>query len=67
VRLGAGAVAAVAQGWLQSPFGRREAPLRVIGPCGSKRLMFHLQKAYAKLPAPGIAVEVKEFRGDDPS
>jgi ribonuclease Z len=32
-------------GWLQSHFGRREAPSRLIGPSASKRPMSHLQKA----------------------
>src|ERR1700704_4935680 len=34
-------------GWLQSFFGTRKVPLRVIGPEGAKTLMTHLGKAYA--------------------
>jgi ribonuclease Z len=61
-------------GWLQSDFGTRRKPFRVIGPMGAKTLMFHLEQAYAadiririadeKLPPEGIAVEVQEFDGD---
>src|SRR5216683_7067845 len=34
-------------GWLSSPYGRRTAPFRVIGPIGAKSLMSNLEKAYA--------------------
>jgi ribonuclease Z len=60
-------------GWLQSHFGARAKPFRVIGPAGAKNLMLHLEQAYAldiairiedeKLPAEGIAVQV-EFDTD---
>jgi ribonuclease Z len=61
-------------GWLQSPFGTRKAPFRVIGPTGAVILMSHLQQAYAadikiraadeKLPPEGIAISVTEFDRD---
>ena len=61
-------------GWLQSHFGTRKSPFRVIGPVGAKTLMEHLQRAYAldikiriadeKLPPEGSAVAVEEFGTD---
>ena len=61
-------------GWLNSHFGTRTKPLRVIGPRGARTLMRNLEKAYAadikirvedeKLPAAGVAVEVEEFGTD---
>jgi ribonuclease Z len=61
-------------GWLQSYFGTRTAPLRVIGPEGAGILMSHLQQAYAldvsiriedeKLPPQGAAIDVSEFNTD---
>ena len=61
-------------GWLQSYFGTRTAPLRVIGPEGAKTLMTHLELAYAldvsiriedeKLPPQGAAIDVSEFGAD---
>ena len=61
-------------GWLQSYFGTRTAPLRVIGPEGAKTLMTHLEQAYAldvsiriedeKLPPQGAAIDVSEFDTD---
>src|SRR5207253_11360279 len=52
-------------GWLESHFGTRKAPFKVIGPPGAKRLMENLERAYAddikiriadeKLPLSGIA------------
>jgi ribonuclease Z len=61
-------------GWLQSYFGTRTAPLRVIGPEGAKTLMTHLERAYAldvsiriadeKLPPQGAAISVEEFSAD---
>jgi ribonuclease Z len=61
-------------GWLQSHFGTRTSPFRVIGPVGAKTLMSHLEQAYAldiqiriadeKLSRAGIAVEVTEFDRD---
>ncbi len=61
-------------GWLQSHFGRRTSPFRVIGPVGAKALMSNLEQAYAldiririadeKLLPAGIAVEVEEFVRD---
>jgi ribonuclease Z len=61
-------------GWLESHFGRRKKPFRVIGPPGAKKLMFHLEQAYAldikirmedeKLSPEGVAVVVEEFAID---
>ena len=61
-------------GWLQSHFGTRASPLRVIGPRGTQRLMSHLEQAYAdditiriedeKLPPEGIAIDATEFDRD---
>jgi ribonuclease Z len=61
-------------GWLQSHFGTRRKPFRVIGPIGAKVLMENLERAYAldikiriadeKLEPSGIAVTVEEFERD---
>ena len=61
-------------GWLQSHYGARTRPLRVLGPTGAKELMSNLERAYAadikiriadeKLPPEGVAVEVEEFNSD---
>ncbi len=61
-------------GWLESHFGTRKAPYKVIGPTGAKRLMENLERAYAddirirvadeKLPLQGIATDVSEFDRD---
>ena len=61
-------------GWLESHFGTRTRPFRVLGPIGVKALMVNLEKAYAadikiriadeKLPAEGIAVDVEEFNDE---
>jgi len=61
-------------GWLQSYFGTRKVPLRVIGPEGAKTLMTHLEKAYAldvsiriedeQLPPQGAGIDVSEFNAD---
>jgi ribonuclease Z len=58
-------------GWLQSEFGRRTTPYRVIGPTGARDLMENLERAYAldikirvadeKFPLSGIATDVTEF------
>jgi ribonuclease Z len=34
-------------GWLRGPYGRRDDPLRVLGPAGTEDMMTHLQAAYA--------------------
>ena len=34
-------------GWLRGPYGRRDDPLRVIGPAGTEDMVTHLQAAYA--------------------
>lgn len=61
-------------GWLESYFGNRRSPYKVIGPTGAKRLMENLERAYAddikirmadeKLPPAGIATDVSEFDRD---
>jgi len=61
-------------GWLESPFGARRTPFRVIGPTGTKTLTSNLEKAYAadiririedeKLPPEGIALLAEEFFED---
>ncbi len=61
-------------GWLESYFGTRKSPYKVIGPTGAKRLMENLERAYAddikirvadeKLPLSGIATDVTEFDRD---
>jgi ribonuclease Z len=61
-------------GWLESYFGARKSPYKVIGPTGAKRLMENLERAYAddikirtadeKLPLSGIATDVTEFDMD---
>jgi ribonuclease Z len=61
-------------GWLESFFGTRKSPFRVIGPTGAKVLMSKLEEAYAddikirladeKLPPQGVAISVDEFDRD---
>jgi ribonuclease Z len=61
-------------GWLESWFGTRRAPLRVIGPIGTIDLTSNIERAYAadikiriedeKLPAEGIAIAAEEFAAD---
>jgi ribonuclease Z len=61
-------------GWLESHFGTRKTPLRVIGPKGAATLMRGLRQAYAldivirvadeKLPLDGIEAEVTEYDRD---
>jgi ribonuclease Z len=61
-------------GWLESHFGTRRTPLRVVGPRGVEALMSGLRRAYAddikirtadeKLGADGIAVSVHEYVRD---
>jgi ribonuclease Z len=61
-------------GWLESHFGARKAPYRVIGPTGARELIANLERAYAldikirvadeKLPLSGIATDVTEFDRD---
>ena len=34
-------------GWLRGPYGRRDEPLRILGPAGTEDMMTHLQAAYA--------------------
>jgi ribonuclease Z len=61
-------------GWLESHFGTRKTPYRVIGPTGARDLIENLERAYAldiririadeKLPLSGIATDVTEFDRD---
>lgn len=61
-------------GWLESHFGTRKTPFRVIGPTGAKTLMDNLERAYAldikiriadeKLPPEGVATSVTEYNRD---
>jgi ribonuclease Z len=61
-------------GWLESSFGTRRTPFRVIGPTGTEVLTSNLEKAYAadiniriadeKLPPEGIAFNTEEFADD---
>jgi ribonuclease Z len=61
-------------GWLQSHFGTRQKPFRVIGPRGARTLMLKLEEAYAadikirmadeRLGSEGIAISVDEFERD---
>ena len=61
-------------GWLESYFGTRKTPYRVIGPTGARQLIENLERAYAsdikirvadeKLPLSGIATDVTEFDCD---
>jgi ribonuclease Z len=63
-------------GWLQSHFGTRSKPFRVIGPVGARNLMENLERAYAldikiriadeRLKPAGIGVEVDEFVDEGP-
>jgi ribonuclease Z len=58
-------------GWLSSHFGNRQRPFNIIGPVGTKRLMHHLEAAYAhdieirvedeKLAREHVAITVQEF------
>ena len=34
-------------GWLRGPYGRRDDPLRILGPAGTEDMVTHLQAAYA--------------------
>src|SRR5262249_43054161 len=61
-------------GWLESHFGTRKAPYRVIGPPGARHLRDNVERAYAPdtkprtadepLPPAGIATDVTEFDRD---
>jgi ribonuclease Z len=61
-------------GWLESYFGTRKTPYRVIGPTGAREMIENLERAYAldikirvadeKLPLSGIATDVTEFDRD---
>ena len=61
-------------GWIQTPWGGRTTPFRVIGPMGTKSLMSNLESAYAldikiriadeENPPLGVAVVAEEFTKD---
>jgi ribonuclease Z len=61
-------------GWLESYYGTRKTPYRVIGPTGARELIENLERAYAldikirvvdeKLPLSGIATHITEFDRD---
>ena len=61
-------------GWIDTPYGRRKAPLTVIGPAGTKELTDNLALAYAAdvrtriadehLPPAGARFDAREFSGD---
>jgi len=61
-------------GWLNSYFGNRRRPFNVIGPVGTRTLMYHLEAAYSrdieirvedeKLARENVAISVKEFTED---
>lgn len=59
-------------GWLQTPYGRRKAPLNVVGPEGTRAMMSSLRHAYKwdvrvrrdgeGLPAAGGEIEARDIR-----
>jgi ribonuclease Z len=61
-------------GWLESWFGTRRSPLRVVGPVGTENLTSNIERAYAadikiriedeQLLPDGIAIVAEEFAGD---
>ncbi len=61
-------------GWLGGTFGRRTAPMRVIGPRGTRNLIHHIAEAYSadvairiadeSLPAAGARITAEEFDCD---
>lgn len=61
-------------GWLGGRFGCRTTPMRVIGPAGTKRLLFHMAKAFSadiairtadeQLPECGSQIDAHEFSTD---
>jgi ribonuclease Z len=61
-------------GWLQSFFGTRKTPFRVVGPRGTRTLMSKLEEAYAadikirmedeKLGREGIAISAEDYDSD---
>ncbi len=58
-------------GWLPSPFGLRNKPMRVYGPVGTAHMMLHLKKAYQadlrirmadeKIPPAGAEIITEEI------
>jgi ribonuclease Z len=61
-------------GWLGGKFGRRSAPMRVLGPGGTRHMMHHLGQAFSAdiairaadegLPEEGARIAAAEFAGD---
>jgi ribonuclease Z len=57
-------------GWIGRPWGKREVPLRVWGPEGTKRMMEHLPKAFfvdirvrsKSYPLNGVKLEAEEIK-----
>lgn len=59
-------------GWLPTPFGRRNVPLQVVGPEGTRAMMASLRQAYQwdirvrhdgeGMPSSGIAVDARDIR-----
>lgn len=58
-------------GWLPTPFGRRNTPLRVWGPAGTRQMAGHLEKAFQPdirirhdgegLPLDGVAFRARDI------
>ena len=57
-------------GWIGRPWGKREVPLKVWGPAGTKQMMEHLSKAFfvdirvrsKSYPSEGVKLEAEEIR-----
>jgi ribonuclease Z len=57
-------------GWIDRPWGKREVPLKVWGPEGTKQMMEHLPKAFfvdirvrsKNYPPEGVKLEAEEIR-----
>ncbi len=61
-------------GWIPPPFGRRQVPMEIYGPTGTKNLLDHLEQAFELntsiripdelLPPAGIEMNAHEFDAD---
>lgn len=61
-------------GWIPPPFGRRQVPMEIYGPTGTKNLLDHLEQAFELntsiripdelLPPEGIEMNAHEFDAD---
>lgn len=61
-------------GWIPPPFGRRQVPMEIYGPTGTKNLLDHLEQAFELntsiripdelLPPAGIEMNAHEFAAD---